>query len=271
METIDVIGLEANNFPYRETLQCSCRSIVQEHHPIDRMVVTPTRLSKVHTQRKQVPSGRPLRNKSESPTESVCITLSRPKGSSGRCNDAQLEQVETPLSVSTLRNDFKGFSEDHRDKVRHGNTINARNADTTVVHGATTEEHSVETDQSTSSTNSGRQTGQGSNTNNSSRVEIIKTALRKRFTGCDAAIDLIATPLRPNSIRDYQHKWDTFVLFLNNNNIPLEQITVSSVLQFFTFLFHHKHFKPGTIAHYKTALMVPLKEYFNIDLKDIAF
>ena len=271
LETSNVSELEPINQPYRGTLQCSSGSIVQEHHSIDRMVATPTRLSKVHTQRKQVPSGRPLRNESESPTESVCISLSRSKGSSCGYNDTQLGEVETPLSVSTLHNDFEGFSEDHRDEVRHGNTSNARDADTTVVHGSTTEEHSVDTDQSTSSTNSSRQTDQGSNTNNTSRVEIIKAALRKRFTGCDAAIDLIATPLRQNSIRDYQHKWDTFILFLNKNNIPLEQITVSSVLQFFTFLFHHKHFKPGTIAHYKTALTVPLKEYFNIDLKDAAF
>ena len=76
----------------------------------------------------------------------------------------------------------------------------------------------------------------------------------------------MATPLRENSIRDYQHKWKTFLSFLKRRDISFESVTISSVLRFFTFLFYEKHLKPNTVAHYRTALKVPLKERFNIDL-----
>ena len=271
LETSDITGLETNDFPYRGTLQCSGRSIVQEHHPINRVVVTPKGLSKIHTQREQVPSSRSLRNKPESSAREVHFPLSRSKGNSSRCNDSQLGQMETSISVPTSQHDFQGFVEADRDKVRLGGATDSRDADTTMVHGTATEENTIDSDTGASSTTSVEQNDKSSHTNIASRVEVIKTAYYKRFPGCDAAIDLMARPLRQNSINDYQQKWESFRTFLNNNNIPFEQVTVSCVLQFFTFLFHQRHFKPGTVAHYKTALTVPLKEYFNIDLKDAAF
>ena len=45
---------------------------------------------------------------------------------------------------------------------------------------------------------------------------------------------------------------------------------MASVLQFFTYLFYEKHLKPGTVAHYRSALMVPLKMHFQIDLNSRA-
>ena len=38
-------------------------------------------------------------------------------------------------------------------------------------------------------------------------------------------------------------------------------------IQFLSFLFYEKHFGPGTAAHYRTALVIPLQTYFNIDIK----
>ena len=271
LETSNVPQLETINCPYRRTLQCPSGSTIQKHRPINRMVFTPQGLSKVHTQRKQVPPGRPLCNESKSPTGNVHFTLSRSESNSSGCNDSQLGEVESPISVSTLQHDFEGFGEDHGDEIQHGNSNNSRVTNTTVVHGATVEENTINSDTSTSSTISVEQADKSNNTNNTSRLEIIKAAYRKKFTGCDAAIDLMAEPLRPNSRKDYQHKWECFISFLNKEKIPLEQVTVSCVLRFLTFLFHQQHFKPGTVAKYKTALTVPLKEYFNVDLKDAAF
>ena len=73
-------------------------------------------------------------------------------------------------------------------------------------------------------------------------------------------------PIVDSSIRDYQHKWQCFVNFLKNKEVELKDVTMSNVLQFLIYLFHVKHFKPGTIAKYKTALTKPLV-HFNIDLK----
>ena len=77
----------------------------------------------------------------------------------------------------------------------------------------------------------------------------------------------MAAPLRKSSIDDYQQKWKTFLKFLEMNKIQLEEVTIGNVLQFFTYLFYDKHRKPGTVAHYRTALTIPLRLYCQIDLK----
>ena len=38
-------------------------------------------------------------------------------------------------------------------------------------------------------------------------------------------------------------------------------------MKFFTYLFYEKHRRPGTVAHYRTALTIPLKMYFQVDLR----
>ena len=80
----------------------------------------------------------------------------------------------------------------------------------------------------------------------------------------------MATPLRISTVGDYQQKWKCFLNFLRRNRISFKDVTISSVLQFLTFLFYEKHLKPGTVAHYKTALTVPLRMHFNINLKSDA-
>ena len=77
----------------------------------------------------------------------------------------------------------------------------------------------------------------------------------------------MAAPLRKSSISDYDQKWKTFLRFLEKNNIELEKITIENVLQFFTYLFYEKHRRPGTVAHYRTALTIPLRIHFQIDLR----
>ena len=99
------------------------------------------------------------------------------------------------------------------------------------------------------------------------RLDLIKKAYGQQYPGCPQALDLMAAPLRLKSIKDYEHKWKTFMNYLIKNDIPFHDITTGTVLQFLASLFYDKHLKPGTITHYRTALSVPLKTYFNIDLK----
>ena len=54
--------------------------------------------------------------------------------------------------------------------------------------------------------------------------------------------------------------------FLRTNNIPFQDISLTSVIKFLAFLFHSKNLKPKTVAQYRTALAKPLRTYFGIDL-----
>ena len=267
LETSNNPGLEPINIPYRGALQCSGRSTIQKHYPVNRMVITSQGFSPTYTQGEQESSGRPIRYQFKSPIKNLHLSLPGPDGDRSGYNDSQLGQVETLVSVSPLQYDFEGFTQTSPNEIRNSFTINSRDADTTMVHGLTATENTIDADTDTASTNSVQQIGEGIQTFQTSRLEIIKAAYNKRFPECSVAVNLMAAPLRQNSIKDYQHKWKSFLSFLTQNEIPFKKVTIGNVLQFFTFLFYEKHLKPGTVAHYRTALTVPLKEHFNIDLK----
>ena len=271
LEKSNIPRLESINISYPRSLQRPGGSTIQKHHHIDGMVSTSRGFSTSDTQREQKDSSGSFCNELKSPSKTICIPLSGSSGNCSRRNDSQLGEVETPLSVSTDHFDFEGFNQATTDELYKSSSNNTRDTNTTMVHGLTDTEDTIESNTGTATTTSFEQIDESNNNFHTSRVEVLKMAYRKRFPDCDAAVNLMATPLRKNLIRDYQHKWTSFLGFLRINGITFNQVTVSSVLRFFTYLFHQKHFKPGTVAHYKTALTVPLKEYFNIDLKETAF
>ena len=266
LETSDSLGLESINISHKRKIQCDIRSTIKKYDYIHRMGTTSQGFSEIDSQREQESASRPIRNQFESPTQNICISLPRQGDKTSRCNGNQLGAMETSVSVSAEMSDFEGFEQITSNEVRDSSINNSRNSNTTMVHGPTTTENTVEADTGTTSTNSGYHLSQGTQEDRSSRVEIIKAAYNRRFPDCGEAVNLMATPLRENSIRDYQHKWKTFLSFLKKRDISFESVTISSVLRFFTFLFYEKHLKPNTVAHYRTALKVPLKERFNIDL-----
>ena len=56
-------------------------------------------------------------------------------------------------------------------------------------------------------------------------------------------------------------------MFLEKKQIPFEEVKLANVIQFLSFLFYEKHLRSGTVARYRTALVIPLQTYFNIDIK----
>ena len=76
----------------------------------------------------------------------------------------------------------------------------------------------------------------------------------------------MAKPIRDSSAREYQNKWKLFLEYLDQNNIILEECTLSNVVNFFVMLYKDKKVKAGTVAHYRSALSVPLRICLNIDI-----
>ena len=176
----------------------------------------------------------------------------------------------TPVRLSPVIFDFEGFSETGRNTIQEHSIDNTRHSKT-LVPETSNPESPVGNHESLPSTDSEKQTNNSIQPYHSSRVDVIKSAYSKQFPGCQRGVALMAVPLRVSSVGDYQQKWKCFLTFLKRNKIPFKKVTLSSVLQFLTFPFYEKHLKPGTIARYKTALTIPLRMHFKIDLKSDAF
>ena len=73
--------------------------------------------------------------------------------------------------------------------------------------------------------------------------------------------------LSENTLRDYEHKWKSFLNYLEEEKIPQEEVIVDYVLNFFKKLFIEYNLKPVTVLKYKTAITTPLMAKFNIDIK----
>ena len=267
LEKSSNIRMDSNNISHPREVQRASRSVVKKRHPINRMGPIKKRLREICPQDEQEDRNRLVCNKPEQQVDNIHITLPRQESNSSGCHDSQVGQVETLVSVSTFDYDFEGFSQVGSNEFQNCNSSNTGDTNQTLVHGITTEEYTIENYESILTTSSNRQTGESIQTYATTRLELIKEAYGKQYPDCPEALNLMAAPLRVKSIKDYEHKWKTFMNYLSRKNIPFNEITIGKVLQFLYFLFHEKHLKPGTIAHYRTALTVPLKTYFNIDLK----
>ena len=255
------------NLTYPREIQCPSRSTKQEHNSVNGMVILTQRFQKNHIEDEPEITGGLIRHQSQSTIENLHITLPRPGSNWSRCDENQLEQVETPICISPDQHDFEGFSETGRDSLQKCDTNNSGYTNQTMVHGPTTSKSMVNITEHTSTTDSSRKARDSPKSHQTSRLEIITAAYNKQFPNCPKAVDLMAAPLRKSSVNDYQQKWKTFVNFLESNKIQLENITIGNVLQFFTYLFYEKHRRPGTVAHYRTALTIPLQVHFQINLR----
>ena len=259
--------LDTFDLAYPGQVQRHCRPTFKRYHHFNRMGTTSTGFQTNNPQNEPKTTGGPVRHQSKSPTENIYFSLPGRESSSSGCNDGGLEQMEPPVPISTDNFDFEGFSETERDLFPVSSSDNTGQTDGTMAHGTTSQENPVDNNQGASTTNSEGQISTGPNSYKATRVEIITRALNKQYPEAPRAVELMATPLRKSSIGDYQHKWKRFSSFLEMRDITFNNLKITHVLQFFTYLFYEKHLKPGTIAHYRSALTVPLKVYFQIDLK----
>ena len=267
MEENSGLQMDHVNLTHRRKIQCPGRSAEQEYNHINRMVTAPQGFQKNNIENEPTSTSGLVCHQSESSSENLHITLPRRKSNRNRCNENKLGKMGTPISFSPDQNDFEGFSETERNSIQECNTDNTRYTNTTMVHGSKTPEDRINITESTPTADSSRQIRESSKLDKTSRLDIITAAYNKQFPDCPEAVKLMAAPLRKSSLSDYQQKWKTFIRFLENNNIETAKVTIENVLQFFTYLFYEKHRRPGTVAHYRTALTIPLKMYFQVDLR----
>ena len=269
MEKSSYSKLDNIHLTHTGQIQRPGRPTLKGNNNINRMVSSPKSIPESHSQEKSETTGGLVCHQPKSPVKDIHFSMSGPKGSGSGRNVNELVEVGTPICFSPDQFDFEGFSETGRNSLRVCN-LNYTGPSQTMVHEPTNQGSPLGDSRSSPTTSSERQTNDSTNAFQASRVDLIKSAYIKQFPNCPRAVDLMATPLRKSSVKDYQQKWKCFISFLSRNSITFSEVTMASVLQFFTYLFYEKHLKPGTVAHYRSALMVPLKMHFQIDLNSRA-
>ena len=246
-------------------LQRHCRPTLETGSPPIRMVPISEGLQEDPKLVSAAPSG-PVCNQTEQPAPNLCLPLPRRgRGSSG-CSLDPVGQMEAPLHFPSYQLNLEGHSEDVGLPCRDISFSYSRFAQQTLVHVTDTQEGSIIPHGSHTPTDSSKRNDIPEPTHTPSRVDTIKNSFRKKFPKCDA-LDLMLEDLSENTIKDYDHKWKAFLLYLEEENIPHEEVVVDYALNFLRKLFLKDNLKPGTILKYKTAIAPPLLAKFNINIK----
>ena len=186
------------------------------------------------------------------------------------CTDGILGEMESPLLVPSDTHTFEGFMSTDPILIHKRNYRYTGNAHKTLVHDTTPTEDPIDSSRSPTPTSGSGQDGETTHNYQTSRVAVIREAYQSKFQARQETLSLLTAPLRQSSLNDYEFKWNKFCTFLSRRNIPPRNLTLSHVLDFFSFLFYKEKLKPNTVAHYRSALTVPLQLGFQINLHDTA-
>ena len=261
--------LEPQGISHCRNIQRSSRSTVQEYFSIHRVDPQTSGFPKGTSVEPTLTSGS-LCNETEQQTSGVRFAVSRSNSSSSKRTDNIMGQVGPPLYVPSDNITFEGFEQNDPFLLQKRSSYHTRYAHETVVHDTSTTRSSLNDIGSHSSAVSSGQNSGPAQHYKTSRVAVIKSAYQTKFQSCQRTIDLLATPIRQSSVKDYQIKWGKFHSFLTERKISPTQLSLANVLDFFTYLFTKKNLKPNTVAHYRSALAVPLQLEFQLNLHDPA-
>ena len=247
-------------------LQRTSRSAVERPHSSNRVVPPEEELREDSQTESQTP-GRPVCHQAQQSTEDICVSMPRQEGHCSGRTIYTMEQMGSPVPLSSNESDFEGFFETEQVVFQNSHFSHTRDADEALVHDTAASESSLYHSEDEPSTGSARRTGDDGPVYETSRVAVIEAGLRKEFPELnDEEIRLQATDLKPSTLSDYQHKWKVFTEFLIQSNIYQEEVRLGSVVKFFHFLFTHKGLKPSSVRHYRSAISYPLVVLFNINL-----
>ena len=212
--------------------------------------------------------GRSICHTPQQSTANLHCSLSRPRSSSNRCPNYSLGDMGTPVSVSPNSSHLKSIGKTHSYSIHHRSASDTRGSNETLVYGTSIAEDSISPDGDPAHTGGGDQGSDGPTTYQTSRVDVLRQAYSKRFPRSHNVVNLLANPIRKSSQGDYERKWRYFCSFLRERDIPFNAITLHCVLDFLAYLFFDKGLQPSTVAHYRSALTVPLRLQYNVDLTD---
>ena len=268
LETSDSVQLDYIHSPHTGEVQHSSRPAFQKHDHLHGMGDSPTHLSQGDPQaRTKVRSGFVCHN-SQSSTGDLRISMPGPESLSSGRSENRLVTMEPHISVSSNANDFCGFSKADASKHRGRNCNFKRRAIKDLVPSPEIQSFTGKDNHSQTATSCREQIAVGLQNFQTSRLEVLKTAYKIKYPGCDTdTINLMSTSIKKSSQSDYQGKWAQFLKYIQEKGVPFDCVKIDIVLGFLSYLFHTRGLKPSTVGHYRSALSKPLLQYLNIDLR----
>ena len=267
MEKSCQVQLDSHSCTHKGQVQCHSGSTLQRNDTVIRMVTTTTNIQEDPSHESKSGS-RPFRNSSQLSTANLHSSMSGPRSSSNRCTDNGLGQMETPLPVPSYSTHFKIIGKTKSNSVHQCHPSDTGDPDETMVHGTSVAQSSIGTARNSTHTSCGGQSSDSPPLDQTSRVEVLKYAYYAKFPHSHRVVSLLTNPIRKSSQGDYERKWQYFCSFLRERGTPFNAITLHCVLDFLAYLFFDKGLQASTVAHYRSALTVPLRLQYNVDLSD---
>ena len=245
-------------------LQRSGRSVVKGYHHIHRVVNQQEGLPSASTESRLYSSGGPVCNRSEQEVQVVHVSMSRSSGCCSRLLQHQLGQVGLPVSLPPDTCNFEGFGEAEAVSLQKSLISVPSTSRQALASKPCPARQDVFRAVSGLGTDGQRQDGAPRASNEIGRLHFIREHY-SRFYPARAA-ELMSLPIRQSSCREYENKWKHFLNFLNEEGIEIRQCTLNNVLKFFITWFDKKGLMASTVAHYRSALSVPLRIVLKIDI-----
>ena len=258
--------LDSSNSSYQRIIQRVSRSVVKKGPTVNRMVDKQQGFSENSTTEPRF-AGRSICDTPEQQITSLLISVSGSEGGSSGCHFDHLGSVATPICFSTNTTDPKSSGKTGADTIPECHIGDTRNATTAMVHGSQITQDSIYPPATPPVSESPTEDSDPNSTYKTPRVDFVRRGYQSRYPDCHRTVELLSKPLCASSLGAYNSQWKSFCTYLELMSILPSEVTVNTVLAFFTYLFDIKGLRPTTIAKYRAALAVPLELHFNIDLR----
>ena len=205
LEKSNKAQLDPNSFTHSREVQYPCRSTVTEHNTVLGMV---NPYSNIQTDQATSPfiGSRLVCHTPEQQTTSVRCPLPRSESNSSRCHINTLGTMEPSIPLPTNTLDSQGTGKTHPDIIHKCHFSNSRDANASMVYGASIKEYSFHPTRDTTDSGCSGQDSDSPPTYETSRVDVIRGAYYSRFPHSDRVVDLLANPIRKSSQGDYERK-----------------------------------------------------------------
>ena len=170
-----------------------------------------------------------------------------------------------PVCVPADSLDFQGFGEDDAVLLRHGDSSHPRLTRTTMVRVRKVREVQVMDYESDTSTETRRYSTLQGLPHMHSRVELVRQHYKNKYGNSPEVVKLLCHTIRESSTREYERMWKDFSRYLDRER-TWNNINLQTVLNYLCYLYHDRRLKPGTIAHYRSAITKPLRLVFGVEL-----
>lgn len=243
--------------------ECDSRRSFEGFTPRDRMVSL-LAIIRRDNELNSRPRNRPIRDKPQPQTTSVCHSRHGSHGSGNRCIQSGLEQMEEDIPIPSNQHSPEGSGE-IEGLQGHSSSRSPTMAQQPLVpspHGVEPIEDPILQPSTLTDDPKREDLRLLSSDNPPSYMDYLSRVLTREFS--KENVEIMLEYLKPSSISQYSSVWSKWTSYLNQSK-PKE-LTHNTVISFLRYLFVDRGLSPATISSHRSVLSQPLLRGFGIDL-----